>query len=423
MPPQGSSKERLQAFLRFLERHTKTDVAYLASGGFWLVLDQVAGGLAAFLLAIAFAHYVPKDVYGSYRYLLAAFWVLTAFSFTGIPTAMAQAVARGREGAYRTSLLTSLVWGVPMSVIAVCASAYYFVHANDVFGYGFLIIAVLGPCMQPASLFGSYLIGKKEFRAIAIMGAIYAVVPAIVIFAMMFLWHTPISFLFAYLAGAVGTGVALTIYTFYHYRPNHVPDEDLKNLGAHFSAMNLLSTLAAQIDKLVVYHYLGAVDLAVYAFATALPEQVRTALSGISTLALPKFVARPFAEIRANFWQRLWLYTGGLAVVALLYAIAAPYLFDLFFPAYREAVIYSQVYAFALIPIGSALPVTLLQAHEAKRELYILNIITPIFTILVLIVLTSMYGLMGAIIARIAGRAWGFIVAGVMVQLYAHHES
>ncbi len=405
--------------VRLLERYTKTDITYLASGGFWLSLDQVATGLAAFLLAIAFAHFVPKETYGTYRYLLSAFWVLTAFSLTGLPTALSQAVARGREGVYRSSFATSLAWGLPFGVIALGISAYYFVNANAQFGYGFLIIAVLGPLMQPAYLFGSYLIGKKEFRVVAISGAIFAVAPAAALFATMFATQSPLVFLVIYLLSSVVTGFALAAFTYIRYRPNRVNDPEFRALGAHFSVMNLLTTLAGQVDKLVVFHYLGAVELAVYAFATALPEQLKNVFGGVSTLALPKFVARPFEEVRANFWNRLWLLTAGLALAALAYAAAAPMLFHIFFPTYAEAIFYSQVYALALVPIGSALPSTLLKAHEAKRELYILNIVSPVFQILALVLLTSMYGLIGAIAARIAGRVWTFAVSGALLEAYA----
>ncbi|HEY4489335.1 MAG TPA: oligosaccharide flippase family protein [Candidatus Paceibacterota bacterium] len=415
--------ERKGRLLRFLERHTKTDLTYLFGGGFWLVLDQVAGGLAALFLAIAFAHLVPKEVYGTYRYLLSAFWVLTAFTFTGLPTAMAQAVARGKEGTFRESLRTSFFWSLPLSALALGASGYYFLQGNAVVGSGFLSIAVIGPLIQPSSLFGSFLAAKKNFRALALTGTVFAAVPALALFATMFLSTDPTAFLMAYLLGTAGAGAILTIYSFYRYRPNRVLDPEYKSLGKHFSAMNLLSTLAAQIDKIVVFHYLGAVELAVYAFATAIPEQIRGALGSVSILAMPKFTSRPFAEIRANFWQRLWLYTGGLVLIAILYAIAAPYIFDIFFPTYHEAVFLSQLYVFALIPIGGSLSITLLQAQEAKRELYIINIVTPAFQIVALIVLTATYGLIGAIIARIAGRIWSFVISSIMLELYSRRKS
>lgn len=406
----------MHALLRLLERYTRTDVSYLAKGGFWLAADQIVTGLAAFLLSIAFAHFVSKDAYGTYRFLIAAFWTLTAFTMTGLPTAMGQAVARGQEGTFRASLGWSIRWGIPLGFIALGIGAYYALEANWMLAGGFFVIALVGPFMQAAYLSGSYLVGKRAFRANTLYGIVFAAVPPTALFAVMLATNNPIALTFTYLASTVAVGFVLTAVLLARFRPNADVDPKFKSLGGHFSAMGLLSTLAAQVDKLVVYHYLGAVDLAVYAFATAVPEQLRSIFGSVSTLAMPKFVARPLHEIRANFWGRLWLYTALMALVAFAYLLIAPLFFHLFFPAYAEAIPYSQVYALALIPIGSILPITLLQAREAKRELYILSIVSPVGQILALIILTSTYGLMGAVVARILGRAWGFLVAGIFVE-------
>lgn len=416
--PHFSPETRLKRLVHKLEIYTKTDLTYLTSGGFWLSLDQVGGALIAFLLAIAFAHYVPKETYGAYRYLISAFWVLTAFTLTGLPMALSQAVARGREGVYRASFLPSILAGIPLTFISFGMSAYYLLHGNNSFGIAFVVIAILGPFLQPAYLFGPFLMGRKEFRTNSLFGLILYAIPALALFGTMFMTRDPVAFLAVYLVSNVGTGALLTFLTLYFWKPNEVPDPSMHNLSGHFSAMNLLSTVAAQIDKVVVFHYLGAVELAVYAFATALPEQINGVCNAVSNLAFPKFVARPFAEIRANFWNRLWLFTGALFLVALAYIAIAPFVFDLFFPAYKEAVIYSQVYAISLIALGNSLPITLLQARVAKRELYIYNVLGPTFQILILILLTSAYGLMGAVIARIASRIVSLALGGILLESY-----
>ncbi|MBI3572128.1 oligosaccharide flippase family protein [Candidatus Kaiserbacteria bacterium] len=397
-------------------------MVYLASGGFWLGLDQVGGALISFLLAIAFARYVPKDVYGTYRYLLSAFWVLTAFTFTGLPTALSQAVARGKEGAYRTSFLPSLLGGIPLALIALGVGIYYYLAGNGALALAFAVIALLGPFFQPAYLFGSFLVGRKEFRANSLFGLVLYAVPSLALFATMLATKNPISFLAAYLGSNIVTGILLTFVAWNLWRPGGVPDPEVRKLGAHFSAMNLLSTLAQQIDKLVVFHYLGAVELAVYAFATALPEQIKGVFNSVSVLALPKFVARPFNEVRANFWNRLWLFTGALVLVAFLYIAVAPLAFRIFFPAYTEAIFFSQIYALSLIPIGNALPITLLQAREAKRELYIYNVLSPVCQIAALVFLTGAYGLMGAVVARIFGRALNLALGGVLLEGYTRRR-
>ena len=421
--PNPQPKGPLAAVLRPLERYSKTDMSYLTKGGFWLTVDEASGAIAGLLLSVAFAHFLPKEVYGTYRYLIALFWIFTAFTMTGLPSAVSRAVAQGREGAFRSSFGFSVRWALPLSVVALGTSAYYFLQGNSDIGFGLLIIAGLGPLMQAAYLWSAFFAGKKKFKSLAMYGAVFAFVPALTLLATMYSVHNPLVLLFSYLASTVLVGLLISFSIFRHERPNTVPDPECRNLGWHFSAMNLLGTIAQQIDKIVVFHYLGAVQLAVYALATALPEQVKNVFGSVSTLALPKFIARPYAEIQKTFWYRLWGFTGLLTVVAIAYALLAPFAFALFFPAYGEAVLYSQVFALSLIPIGNTISITLLQAHKAKRELYIFNVLSPVFQIGSLIVLTSMYGLMGAVVARIVARVLSFALSAILVRLYGIREA
>lgn len=401
-----------------IERITKTDLAYLATGGFWLTIDQIAGALIAFVLSIAFAHFVAPEVYGTYRYLIATFWTLAAFTLTGIPTALSQAVARGYDGALKRSFRWSLLGGIPLFFIALAMSGYYFIAGNSTLSLGLLAIALLGPLVQPAHLFGPYLAGKKDFRMMTILGVIFSLIPAVCLLGGMYVTADPLSFFLIYLAANVVTGLGLCVLTIRIYRPHNTINTDFRSLSGHFSLMNLLSTIAAQIDKLVVFHYLGAVELAVYSFAVAMPEQVKGMLGAVSVLALPKFATRSIQDIRQNFWNRLLLFSGILLLASLAYILIAPLAFDIFFPKYTSAVVYSQLFALSLILTSVSLPNTLLQAKGAKRELYAFNIISPVFQITALILLTALYGLLGTIIARIIGRAFSLLLCSLLAYLY-----
>lgn len=409
--------------LRWSERYTRTDMVYLFRNSGWLIVGQVGVAGTSLLLSIAFAHFVPKDTYGTYRYLLSIFWVLTAFCFTGLPAAVTQAVARGFEGAYLRSFRTSLVWSVPMATIALVASAYYFIAGNMQLGYGLLMIGIFGPLMQPALMYAAFLEGKRDFGRYALYGIALNAVPALLSFAAMFVTKDPLIFVAAYLVGNVGTGLILDLITYKRYAPNTKVNSELTNLGIHFSVMNVLGTIAQQVDKLVVFHYLGAVQLAVYSFATALPEQLKGVLSTVSSLALPKFVTRSMTEVRANFWGRMTQFTLLLVPVTALYILLAPFFFQLFFPAYADAIIYSQIFAVSLIVTSNTVPLALLQAQAAKRELYIYNVISPVFQIGSLFLLTISFGLMGTIFSRIGARVFNLLLLSVLVRSYLNRSA
>jgi O-antigen/teichoic acid export membrane protein len=409
-------KNRLIALLRWSEKYTKTDMVYLASGGFWLTLGQVGIGLIAFGISIAFAHLVSKETYGTYQFLLAAFWTIAAFSMTGISSAMARAVARGAEGAYAQAIKPFVLGSLPMALIGLGAAIYYYSLGNPSLAFGMLFIGVVGMFLQPSYIFGSFLEGKRAFKMNALFGILLNAVPAVFLLATMFLTQSPVAFIAVYLCANVATGATLSIVTYFLYRPNKIKDDGLVNLGMHFSANNILSTLAGQADQLALYHFLGPTSVAVYSFATAFPDQAKNLVNAAGTLSFPKFAARPIDEVRRALPYRLILLTLALIFAAGVYWLIAPFLFHIFFPAYSASIWYSRLYGLALIPLASTIQLTVLEAQAAKRELYIMNTIGPIVQIGALIGLIALYGIVGAIIARIIGRTFMLFLGWLLVR-------
>ncbi|MBP6946373.1 MAG: oligosaccharide flippase family protein [Candidatus Pacebacteria bacterium] len=417
-------KTRSVSLLRWSERYTKTDMVYLAGNGFWLALGQVGIGITALLISIAFARFIPKEVYGNYRFLLSIFWTLTAFSFTGISTVLARAIARGEGHAYQKSLRLSLIWSMPMVLIGLSMSSYYFLNGNAMLALGSLVIALIGPFMQTAYLYGSFLEGKQAFRDNAISGITLNAIPALALIASMFMVHDPVIFLLIYLSTSALTGfvISFIVVRKHHSNPNihtAIESKEFGILSAHFSVMNILNTVSQQVDRILVFHYLGAVQLAIYAFATAIPEQIKTLFNSVATLALPRFVKRPLEETKKTLIYRLLGFSALAIIVIGFYILVAPLIFSVLFPAYHEAVFYSILYAISLVAASGVVPVALLEAHAAKRELYIYNTVGPVFQIAVLFAFVSTMGLLGAVIARILGRFFFLILGVVLTFIYA----
>ena len=95
-------KERSKELLRWSEQYTKTDMVYLASGGFWSVVGQSAAAFTSLALAVVVSRYLPKDVYGDYKYVLA---VATTGSSFGTPgsTQVTDSNGAGISGTFTTS--------------------------------------------------------------------------------------------------------------------------------------------------------------------------------------------------------------------------------------------------------------------------------------------------------------------------------
>ena len=413
----------LLRLLRWSERYTKTDMVYLAQNGLWLTGEQILFGLIAFGLGIAFAHFVSKEVYGTYRYLLSLFWTLAAFSLTGVPVALNRAIARGEEGAYRAAIRLTLLGGLPVTLIASGLSYYYFALGESVLGYGALAIALGTPLFQAGYLYAAFLEGKRDFRRTASFGVVLNLIPALALLAAMRTGATPTTFFAIWIISNIATAGAISWIVFRIYRPSPIASPELANYSGHLSALNILGTIATQLDQLLIFHFLGAADLALYSFATALPDQAKSMVTNLGNIAFPKFVGRPINEIRRTMWQRVLLLTLVVAVGIAAYYALAPWFFGFFFPAYSDAVPYSRLYALTLIAIGSIVPTTALQAHAAKRELYLFNIVSPLVQIATLFAGVWWWGLVGVIAARGATRIFNFFFGLGLVRSYARRAA
>ncbi len=102
--------------LRKSEKFFKIDMVYLAKGGFWITSGQSINTILSLVLIVAFANLLPKETYGTYKYILSLAGVLNIFTLTGMNSAVARAVAVGSEGALKASVKYQLKWNLLMLV-------------------------------------------------------------------------------------------------------------------------------------------------------------------------------------------------------------------------------------------------------------------------------------------------------------------
>lgn len=417
---------RLHAFLRSTEPYTKTDMVYLATNGFWLTVGQFAASGGALVLAILFANLLTKDVYGTYKYVLSLVSLLTVSTLAGINTSLVQGVARGSEGSFLRGLRTKMVWGMLGFGAAVIVAGYYFLAQNAALGWALLLAAPFVPLMDPLSLHNTYLQGKKLFRQSIVYYTTSQVIATLAIAAAVFFTRDLYVILAAYFCSWTLTRYFFHRRTLKYFPPNDVHDESVILYGKHLTLIGVLTNVAAYVDDLFIFHFLGAAPVAVYNLAAAPVEQVRALSKNLPALALPSLTTRTMAEINVLLYRRLvYLFLAGLGI-ALLYAAAAPYLFAWVFPKYPDAIFISQLFAGTL---ALRLPTILLGAVAQSK----IHIIPPSWLywgsapqavlIASLLVLIPWYGLIGVLLSvylqLAVGLGIGIVQWGILSRRHA----
>jgi O-antigen/teichoic acid export membrane protein len=169
--------------------------------------------------------------------------------------------------------------------------------------------------------------------------------------------------------------------------------------GKHLSAANMLAAVANHADKILLFHFLGAAEVAIYTFATIIPDQVKGLFKNVRPLALSKFSNRTKDDVKSGLVRKSLLLLAVTSVVTMLYMVAAPTLFTFAYPQYTEAIVLSQVYAFSILFMSGAFVAVLIESHKLVRIKYKLSIISSIVRLILSVALVIPYGIWGAVIA------------------------
>lgn len=403
--------DRVRAFLRFTERYTQADMVYVAKGGFWISAGQAAASILSLLLVIAFANLLPKETFGVYRYILSIAGVLNIFTLTGMNSAVARAVAAGDEGAFRSSVRYQLKWNVLMFAAFMALGGYYLAAGNAVFSASFFMLGLFVPATLAFNTYGAYLEGKKEFRFASIANIISTLVYTLGVFAAIALSGEIAWLMFAYAATTGAATLFFYLLVLRTFRPPGGGAGGAIAFGRHMTFIGFIDPIASQIDKIIVAHFWGPAQLAVYSLAMAIPARGAVYIKSLVGLGAPKFATKTPDELNTIFYTRIFQGAAVGTLGALAYIIAVPYLFAYVLPQYLESVLYSQILALSFIfAMPNRYVSLLLVSQKRTREILANTVVLNVLRIILFIALGIWGGILGLVLAFVLYTFLGAVV-------------
>lgn len=393
-------KSRAVQALRWSEKYTKTDMVYLAKGGFWLGFGQVIGSLIAFATSVAFANLLSPEVYGEYRYVISALNILSISTLTGINTSLMKSVAQGFDESVLPALKARLSWSAFGSAGGMLAALYYLIQGNDSLAFGFLIISFFIPLFYSFEIYGSILKGKKMFEKLTMYSTVtIAVSSASLVLVMFFSKNIAlllVSYFFPYTA-LKALFFYITVKKNTHNKAG--ADPETVSYGKHLSLISAISDISGEIDKFLLWHFLGPVQLAVYSFAIAPVQQLNTIKSHLKPMIFPKIAEQDFSYVKKVVYSKMFRFLLLMACIVIVYMVCAPFLYKLVFPQYIESINYSRLFSLTLLFTPLVFISTAFSAHSKLKEQYYLNIIPAAIRIILFLILTPVYGIWGIIVS------------------------
>lgn len=403
--------------LRWSERYTKTDMVYLAKGGGWLLMGRAVGMASAFFLSIIFANFLPKELFGNYKYVLSIANALSLFTLSGMGAAVARAIAQGKEGVVREAIKTQIRWGLLGSIVSIAFCLYYlFLDFKFDLALAFFVVAFFLPFFNVYSIYSSILQGKKLFNLAVrydVTGQIlYFILAAFAIFESKQIWILIIPYLFM-------NSWLQKIWlwrTRVNVRLNTVTDNETVKFGKDLSWMGALNSFSNFFDQIAVFLFLGPAQTAVYSMALAPTEQLKGVFKIIGVLALPKFSEGQANILALGMRNKIIKFVIVILFVIAVYIVFAPFLYSFLFPMYTDSVKYSQIFALSLVATASQLPFSFLQGQKRTRSLYSWNMSSAAVLIFSIMFGGYFFGLWGIVVARTASRFFDFVYLSLLAK-------
>ncbi|QQR76783.1 oligosaccharide flippase family protein [Candidatus Nomurabacteria bacterium] len=388
--------------------------------GTWYFISHVANIIFAFSTSYLFAHYISKEEYGIYKYILSLSGILGAFTLTGMNISITRAVANGKLNSYIPSIKYQLRWNSYLFIISTIPIVYWMISGNFKIALGFGFISLSTILLTTFNTYNAYLSGKKEFKLIARYNIISSIFQTVSICSAIFLFKNALSIIiFSFSAQTLSA-----IFFYVKTKPDvkNVPsttyskDETIQ-FGKKLSLNNIIKLISDQSDKFIMFNLFGPYQLAIYAFAQALPDQIRGLFKIIPSVILPHLSERADQDIPKTFWKYLGVLFLLVTSMVIIYNIFAYFIFALFFSTYIDSVFYSRILSISMIPATLTLPlITLLNAQGKAGVSRTLSTTSAFTEIITLYVSGYFFGFIGMVIGKAISATIIFIIALFLVN-------
>ncbi|MBW9221453.1 oligosaccharide flippase family protein [Methanothermococcus sp. SCGC AD-155-C09] len=395
-------KERIYLIAKKYSSKVGLDLPYFIKGGFWLSFGQFFSILRGFILSVILANMLSKESFGEYSFVLSILILAGIFALPGMNFAIIQSVAKGYEGTYFRALMEVFKYSWIGSFILVGASVYMYFKGNFNLSTIFLTLSVMFPFYSISPYYQSFLNGKKRFDLLSKLSSFFNVLLTLFVVAVVFITKSVFWIVVSIVLIQILICGYFSVFYIRRFIKNSEIDESSIDFGKGISPSLALTGFANNFDSLIMVHFLGFSELAIFKIVTVIPDQIKIFMDSLAPLILPKMVSKDVSkkEIMGHFKKFLLL----VILLIVIYWIIAPFIFKWFYPKYYDYVWLSMIFHLSFISFLSILPLNYLLKEKEKKFVSKYYNYSSIFLVIASFVFIYYMGLIGAIVARMLYR-------------------
>jgi len=378
------------------------DFPYFVKNGFWVMTRQIIVAITGLTTLVILTRYTSQEIFGKYQFILSVLSLVMIFSLPGMGTSLVQAIAQGKDGFYKQAFRLSMRASLTGSIVLTLVGAY-FLYSDIQLASGFLLIAFLFPFLSVFFLWESFLQGKERFDLVTRNATSLSILQVVMMGVAVFLFPRHLTALI------LAYGLSAMLLNIYFYRSslslvkNDVSDDQSVRFGYFMTKMNAIGIISEQIDKILIGVLLGPVQLAVYAVVSFFGVRIKEVMRSFTSMLVPKMTTGKYL-----FHEILFLHKK--TMLALLFGMVGFSLGFYFLVNFVNVLMFSRFYQdygylsqWYVCTIMLSVPLTFMgyyvSAKQNKYAITLSNTFFHVIRIVLSIVLISLYGLLGAVVA------------------------
>ncbi len=188
------------------------------------------------------------------------------------------------------------------------------------------------------------------------------------------------------------------------------------------SIINVLSQLGSNLDKILIWHFMGPLAVASFSIAQISSRYASGVFNNVAAIALPKVSKRNFTELQKTLPRKVAIFSSAMGVVALIYIAVVPILFQFIFPDYPESVLVAQILSILFILVPNKIFSQALIVHNYIGIQYFLTIATYSALVIFLWISIPAYGIIGATTSIVAANVLATLLNFTLFKLVKQRE-
>lgn len=383
------------------------NIRYFTKNFSYMLANNIITIIFAMALSIMLARVLSKDMFGQYNFILSMMGIISILSLTGINTSITRSSAKGFDGSFTKSTKSKIKWSFIGTFILLLIGMYYYIEGSFLMSFGFMVSTLFFIPYYSFRTYQFFLLGKKRFKRYSFYLSSITIAANLITMIIAYYFRDLVIILFV-LLGTTSLINFLFLFKTIKERKNRMVDKDTIPYGKHLTLVSIVSVIKSNLDKIIVGFLLGFEALAIYSIAIIIPRQVKPIWTMIGSLIFPD-LSKKNKKIAYSAIKRRFKYVILLEIIIIIIGIIIipPIILYFYSEKYVEAILYAQLLMFMTL-LGPAIILSnLVISQKQLRKIYKITIIPPIINILLLIILTPLFGLLGACIATVVGS--GFI--------------